>query len=37
MYETLIMDIKSYAEENPEFGEFYSKSVDKLVVKRDTE
>jgi len=37
MYETLIVDIKSYAEENPEFGEFYNKSVDKLVVKKDPE
>ena len=37
MYEKLIVDVKSYAEDNPEFGEFYNKSVDKLVEKKDPE
>jgi hypothetical protein len=36
-YETLIMDIKAYAEANPEFGEFYNRSVDKLLDKKEPE
>lgn len=35
MYHSLIGDIKTYADTNPEFGEFYNKSVDKSGEKKE--
>lgn len=34
IYEALIENIKAYAETNPEFQEFYNKTVDELAAKK---